>query len=304
MATNQKDTFLARSWLWLSVWLAFIATYFFRTNAYEIYTIPVTPSTTNPITSIELPTVQPLSIEPLQTNVIDVVEPYIEPIPVTKEHKEIRSFILNMELEVVKNLNTYALKLFNDNHLNEQNFDEILNRIDVLRESTHIQTTLDETEYNMILLMIINTLNQIQTLHTIETHKANQEATLLEELEALEKEFEEITESEIMQYDDLSDIDLDDISLSDYEDEDDIEIEPINIPLEAFTYDALIDKIQSQIDTIQSADKLLTKLDDSVFSLLHGLVELFDKDDEKASNIRDQLEKINPNAHKTGLHAL
>ena len=107
-----------------------------------------------------------------------------------------------------------------------------------------------------------------------------------------------------MQYDDLSDIDLDDISLSDYEDEDDIEIEPINIPLEAFTYDALIDKVQSQIDTIQSADKLLTKLDDSVFRLLHGLVELFDKDDEKASNIRDQLEKVNPNAHKTGLHAL
>ena len=304
MATNQKDTFLARSWLWLSVWLAFIATYFFRTNAYEIYKVPVTPSTANPVTSIELPTIQPLSIDPLDINVIDEVKPYIEPIPVTKEHKEIRSFILNMELEVVKNLKIYALELFNDNHLNEENFYEILNRIDVLRESSHIQITLDETEYKMILLMIINTLNQIQTLNTIETHKANQEATILEELEALEKEFEEITDREIIQYDDLSDIDLDDISLSDYEDEDDIEIKPMNIPLDAFTYDTLIDKIQSQIDNIQSADNLLTKLDDSVFRLLHSLVELFDKDDEKASNIRDQLEKINANYHETRLHAL
>lgn len=306
MATNQQDTLISKTWIWLTLWLAFFASYFFRSNGLESQAISVSkhPISNMPEDIVPQNTYATTAID-LQTN-ITLEELESKKPSYTSEHRALLSFINDMELQVVNNLSQYVLDLYNNGLFSMKIFDESLNRIDILKDSNKDTSALEELKQKIILLKIHDSLNQIQTLNVIKT---DSESLLLQELAQLEKELQEITDGDLEDYEALSDFDLDDISLSDedYEmfntyNQENIVLQNSKFTFDTFKYDILLDRIQTQLHLINSAEKLLTKFDDDVFSILDKLINLLDINNDRVLETVEQLEKIKPYNTTPGLH--
>lgn len=296
MAKKGNSNIFSKAWLWITLWLVFIANAFQRsygfqpTQDHETITITFEPSPAIKASELDLPTTN-------KTTKPDTLD-------------DIKAFRQTMENQVLKHLIDYIIDSYNDQRLTQYAYQEILNRFKTLKESNPNIDTVIEQEQTFILLMLNYTLSNIETLesiHTLETDdkEDNESERLFSELLALERQLDTIFVSDLIDQEDLSNNDSLEYSDNEY-DQDKLfmtedELENVfdtheTISTGEFNLEYLLAKIQVRLETLSQVDQLLIKNKDDVYESLISIQQKLDIQHKEVLNISVTLDQI-LNAH-------
>ena len=303
MSSDNKSNMFSRTWLWLTIWLSYFASFFFNLDAYQ-------KETATSQMKVKLPSNFVISqlheTKPILSTEVQIKPPeprakkQNERILKEKTSKEIKEYIYTLESTIFNNLIDYSLNLFNEDILTDENLIDVFARIENHKKNQKNDKECIELKNKLLLLKIYEVLNNIEVLSLDFTmdDSSYEAIELLEELDKLENEFKVLTNNNDMDSISICESDLDDISILSSNSVELNEDPSLNInnmdfiSFENFNYAYIFKHIGLKINEIKRSDEILVRKENNVFIELDNLIEQLSNDSKEMSHVITDLQTL------------
>ena len=303
MSSDNKSNMFSRTWLWLTIWLSYFASFFFNLDAYQ-------KETATSQMKVKLPSNFVISqlheTKPILSTEVQIKPPeprakkQNERILKEKTSKEIKEYIYTLESTIFNNLIDYSLNLFNEDILTDENLIDVFARIENHKKNQKNDKECIELKNKLLLLKIYEVLNNIEVLSLNFTmdDSSYEAIELLEELDKLENEFKVLTNNNDMDSISICESDLDDISILSSNSVELNEDPSLNInnmdfiSFENFNYAYIFKHIGLKINEIKRSDEILVRKENNVFIELDNLIEQLSNDSKEMSHVITDLQTL------------
>ncbi|MEE2769476.1 MAG: hypothetical protein VX835_00125 [Pseudomonadota bacterium] len=303
MSSDNKSNMFSRTWLWLTIWLSYFASFFFNLDAYQ-------KETATSQMKVKLPSNFVISqlheTKPILSTEVQIKPPeprakkQNERILKEKTSKEIKEYIYTLESTIFNNLIDYSLNLFNEDILTDENLIDVFARIENHKKNQKNDKECIELKNKLLLLKIYEVLNNIEVLSLDFTmdDSSYEAIELLEELDKLENEFKVLTNNNDMDSISICESDLDDISILssnslELNEDPSLNINNMDfISFENFNYTYIFKHIGLKINEIKRSDEILVRKENNVFIELDNLIEQLSNDSKEMSHVITDLQTL------------
>ena len=303
MSSDNKSNMFSRTWLWLTIWLSYFASFFFNLDAYQ-------KETATSQMKVKLPSNFVISqlheTKPILSTEVQIKPPeprakkQNERILKEKTSKEIKEYIYTLESTIFNNLIDYSLNLFNEDILTDENLIDVFARIENHKKNQKNDKECIELKNKLLLLKIYEVLNNIEVLSLDFTmdDSSYEAIELLEELDKLENEFKVLTNNNDMDSISICESDLDDISILssnslELNEDPSLNINNMDfISFENFNYAYIFKHIGLKINEIKRSDEILVRKENNVFIELDNLIEQLSNDSKEMSHVITDLQTL------------
>lgn len=303
MSSDNKSNMFSRTWLWLTIWLSYFASFFFNLDAYQ-------KETATSQMKVKLPSNFVISqlheTKPILSTEVQIKPPepsakkQNERILKEQTSKELKEYIYTLESTIFNNLIDYSLNLFNEDILTDENLIDVFARIENHKKNQKNDKECIELKNKLLLLKIYEVLNNIEVLSLDFTmdDSSYEAIELLEELDKLENEFKVLTNNNDMDSISICESDLDDISILSSNSVELNEDPSLNInnmdfiSFENFNYAYIFKHIGLKINEIKRSDEILVRKENNVFIELDNLIEQLSNDSKEMSHVITDLQTL------------